>query len=92
MVQTYYAYISTWYGRCVDEGYPEAHCAQRDGATAPLPSKRAGCGRYRELVSTPTTVLVMVSVTSFCHTRLPSPADGGSVVYSIGPNVYEPVD
>ena len=36
-VQTYYAYISAWGGWCVDEGYLEAHYAQRASATAPLP-------------------------------------------------------
>jgi integrase len=36
-VQTYYAYISAWCGWCVNEGYFEAHYAQRASATAPLP-------------------------------------------------------
>jgi integrase len=36
-VQTYYAYISAWCGWCVNEGYLEAHHAQRASATAPLP-------------------------------------------------------
>jgi integrase len=36
-VQTYYAYISAWCGWCVDEGYLEAHYAQRASAMAPLP-------------------------------------------------------
>jgi integrase len=36
-VQTYYAYISAWCGWCVNEGYLEAHYAQRASATAPLP-------------------------------------------------------
>jgi len=37
-VQTYYAYISAWCGWCVNEGYLEAHYAQRASATAPLPA------------------------------------------------------
>jgi integrase len=36
-VQTYYAYVSAWCGWCVNEGYLEAHYAQRVSATAPLP-------------------------------------------------------
>lgn len=36
-VQTYYAYISAWCGWCVNEGYLDAHYAQRASATAPLP-------------------------------------------------------
>ena len=36
-VQTYYAYVSAWCGWCVDEGYLNAHYAQRASATAPLP-------------------------------------------------------
>ena len=36
-VQTYYAYIPAWCGWCVNEGYLEAHYAQRASATAPLP-------------------------------------------------------
>jgi integrase len=36
-VQTYYAYVSAWCGWCVNEGYLEAHYAQRASATAPLP-------------------------------------------------------
>lgn len=36
-VQTYYAYISAWCGWCVNEGYVEAHYAQRASAMAPLP-------------------------------------------------------
>ncbi|OYR82746.1 recombinase [Halorubrum distributum] len=36
-VQTYSAYISAWCGWCVNEGYLEAHYAQRASATAPLP-------------------------------------------------------
>jgi integrase len=36
-VQTYYAYVSSWCGWCVTEGYLDAHYAQRAGATAPLP-------------------------------------------------------
>ena len=36
-VQTYYRYISAWCGWCVNEGYLEAHYAQRAGAMAPLP-------------------------------------------------------
>ena len=36
-VRTYYAYVSAWCGWCVDEGYLEAHYAQRASATAPLP-------------------------------------------------------
>jgi integrase len=36
-VQTYYAYISAWCGWCVNEGYLEAHYAQRASAMAPLP-------------------------------------------------------
>ena len=36
-VQTYYAYISAWCGWCVNEGYFEAHYAQRASAMAPLP-------------------------------------------------------
>ncbi|WP_254274468.1 tyrosine-type recombinase/integrase [Haloarcula marina] len=36
-VQTYYRYISAWCGWCVNEGYLEAHFAQRASATAPLP-------------------------------------------------------
>lgn len=36
-VQTYYAYISAWCCWCVNEGYLEAHYAQRASATAPLP-------------------------------------------------------
>jgi integrase len=36
-VQTYYRYISAWCGWCVNEGYLEAHYAQRSSAMAPLP-------------------------------------------------------
>ena len=36
-VQTYYRYISAWCGWCVNEGYLEAHYAQRASAIAPLP-------------------------------------------------------
>ncbi|WP_436936570.1 tyrosine-type recombinase/integrase [Halovenus marina] len=36
-VQTYYAYVSAWCGWCVNEGYLEAHYAQRASAMAPLP-------------------------------------------------------
>jgi integrase len=36
-VHTYYRYISAWCGWCVNEGYLEAHYAQRASATAPLP-------------------------------------------------------
>lgn len=36
-VKTYYAYISAWCGWCVNEGYLEAHYAQRASATTPLP-------------------------------------------------------
>ena len=36
-VQTYYAYVSAWCGWCVNEGYLEAHYAQRASAIAPLP-------------------------------------------------------
>jgi integrase len=36
-VQTYYAYVSAWCGWCVNEGYLDAHYAQRASATAPLP-------------------------------------------------------
>jgi integrase len=36
-VQTYYRYISSWCGWCVNEGYLEAHYAQRASAMAPLP-------------------------------------------------------
>ncbi|RXK47831.1 tyrosine-type recombinase/integrase [Halorientalis pallida] len=36
-VRTYYAYLSAWCGWCVNEGYLEAHYAQRASATAPLP-------------------------------------------------------
>ena len=36
-VQTYYRYLSAWCGWCVNEGYLEAHYAQRASATAPLP-------------------------------------------------------
>ncbi|WP_226023782.1 tyrosine-type recombinase/integrase [Halomicrobium salinisoli] len=36
-VQTYYRYVSAWCGWCVNEGYLEAHYAQRASATAPLP-------------------------------------------------------
>ena len=36
-VLTYYRYISAWCGWCVNEGYLEAHYAQRASATAPLP-------------------------------------------------------
>jgi len=36
-VQTYYRYISAWCGWCVNEGYLEAHFAQRASAMAPLP-------------------------------------------------------
>jgi len=36
-VQTYYRYISAWCGWCVNEGYIEAHYAQRASAMAPLP-------------------------------------------------------
>lgn len=37
-VQTYYRYVSAWCGWCVNEGYLEAHYAQRASATAPLPA------------------------------------------------------
>jgi len=37
-VQTYYRYISAWCGWCVNEGYLDAHYAQRASATAPLPA------------------------------------------------------
>ena len=40
-VQTYYAYISAWCGWCVNEGYLEAHYAQR---AAPR-RRRAEAGR-----------------------------------------------
>jgi len=40
-VQTYYAYISAWCGWCVNEGYLEAHYAQRASAMAPLPRTTA---------------------------------------------------
>lgn len=36
-VQTYYRYLSAWCGWCVNEGYLEAHYAQRASAMAPLP-------------------------------------------------------
>ena len=36
-IQTYYRYISAWCGWCVNEGYLEAHYAQRASAMAPLP-------------------------------------------------------
>ena len=36
-VQTYYAYVSACCGWCVNEGYLEAHYAQRASAMAPLP-------------------------------------------------------
>jgi len=36
-VKTYYRYISAWCGWCVNEGYLDAHYAQRASATAPLP-------------------------------------------------------
>ena len=36
-VLTYYRYLSAWCGWCVNEGYLEAHHAQRASATAPLP-------------------------------------------------------
>jgi integrase len=36
-VKTYYAYVSAWCGWCVNEGYFEAHYAQRASARAPLP-------------------------------------------------------
>ena len=36
-VRTYYRYISAWCGWCVNEGYLEAHYAQRASAMAPLP-------------------------------------------------------
>jgi integrase len=36
-VETYYAYVSAWCGWCVNEGYLDAHYAQRASATAPLP-------------------------------------------------------
>ncbi|MFC7143024.1 tyrosine-type recombinase/integrase [Halosimplex aquaticum] len=36
-VRTYYAYVSAWCGWCVNEGYLEAHYAQRASAMAPLP-------------------------------------------------------
>jgi len=39
-VQTYYRYISAWCGWCVNEGYLEAHHAQRASAMAPLPGGR----------------------------------------------------
>jgi len=38
-VQTYYRYISAWCGWCVNEGYLEAHYAQRASAMAPLAGK-----------------------------------------------------
>ena len=37
-VQTYYAYVSAWCGWCVNEGYLDAHYAQRASARAPLPA------------------------------------------------------
>ena len=37
-VKTYYRYISAWCGWCVNEGYLNAHYAQRVSATAPLPA------------------------------------------------------
>jgi integrase len=36
-VKTYYRYVSAWCGWCVNEGYLEAHYAQRASAMAPLP-------------------------------------------------------
>jgi integrase len=36
-IQTYYNYISAWCGWCVNEGYLDAHLAQRSSAMAPLP-------------------------------------------------------
>ena len=36
-VQTYYAYLSSWTGWCVTEGYLDAHYAQRSTARNPLP-------------------------------------------------------
>ena len=36
-IETYYAYVSAWCGWCVNEGYLDAHYAQRASATAPLP-------------------------------------------------------
>lgn len=36
-VRTYYRYLSAWCGWCVNEGYLDAHYAQRASATAPLP-------------------------------------------------------
>ncbi|WP_123538521.1 tyrosine-type recombinase/integrase [Halosimplex salinum] len=36
-VKTYYAYVSAWCGWCVNEGYLEAHYAQRASAMSPLP-------------------------------------------------------
>jgi integrase len=36
-VKTYYRYISAWCRWCVNEGYLDAHYAQRASATAPLP-------------------------------------------------------
>ena len=36
-VQTYYAYVSSWCGWCANEGYLDAHYAQRASAMAPLP-------------------------------------------------------
>jgi hypothetical protein len=36
-VQTCYAYISAWCSWCVNEGYLEAHYAQRASAAVPLP-------------------------------------------------------
>ena len=37
-VRTYYAYVSAWCGWCVNEGYLDAHYAQRASARAPLPA------------------------------------------------------
>jgi len=36
-VKTYYRYVSAWCGWCVNEGYLDAHYAQRASAMAPLP-------------------------------------------------------
>ena len=38
-VQTYDRYLSAWCGWCVNEGYLEAHYAQRASAMAPLPDE-----------------------------------------------------
>ena len=48
-VQTYYRYISAWCGWCVNEGYLEAHYAQRASAMAPLRADRRERRLLREL-------------------------------------------